>query len=91
LTCHHSDVILVLMNVTIKDLPARLHRKLKAQAAANKRSINWEAIDILEKALESAPLDIEALLAEVERVQARLKVPPLSDDILRAAKNHGRP
>ena len=78
------------MNVTVKDLPAKLHRKLKARARANKRSLNWEVIDILGRAVESLPVDVEALLAEVQQIHARIKIPPLTEKMLRAAKNEGR-
>jgi plasmid stability protein len=78
------------MNVTIKDLPLRIHRKLKARATANKRSLNWEMIDILEKAVESRPVDVEALIADVDRLHAKYKIPPVTDEFLRAAKNEGR-
>jgi len=56
------------MNVTIKALPAPLHRKLKARAQLNKRSLNGEVIDILERSLESKPVDVEALLDQVQRI-----------------------
>lgn len=79
------------MNVTIKDLPGRVHRKLKARAVANKRSLNWEMIDILEKAVESHPVNIEELIAEVDRIHARSKIPPITEELLRAAKTEGRP
>jgi plasmid stability protein len=79
------------MNVTIKDLPQRIHRKLKARASANKRSLNWEMIDILEKAVESRPVDIEELIADVDRLHAKYKIAPVTDEFLRAAKNEGRP
>jgi plasmid stability protein len=35
----------------IKDLPKDVHRKLKARAAANRRSLSGEAITILESVL----------------------------------------
>ncbi|MBM3837812.1 MAG: Arc family DNA-binding protein [Verrucomicrobia bacterium] len=79
------------MNVTIKDLPARLHRKLKARADANKRSLNWEVIDILEKAVEPTPVDVEAILADIKKIHARTNLPPLTEEFLREAKNQGRP
>ena len=79
------------MNVTIKDLPARLHRKLKARAEVNKRSLNWEVIDILEKAVESAPVDMDRLLVEIRRVRARIHGPALTEKLLKEAKNQGRP
>jgi plasmid stability protein len=80
-----------IMNLTVKDIPGRLHKKLKARAEANKRSLNWEVIDILERAVEARPIDIESLVAEAERVRARIKVPPLSEEILRRAETEGRP
>jgi hypothetical protein len=44
----------------------------------------------LEKAVETTPLDMEALRAEIEKNRARLKVPPLTEEFLREAKNQGR-
>lgn len=79
------------MNVTIKDLPPRIHRKLKARAAANKRSLNWEVIDILEKALEPQILDIEEIIADIDRLHAKYKIPPITEEILQKAKTEGRP
>ncbi|MDP9360911.1 MAG: hypothetical protein M3P29_05600 [Acidobacteriota bacterium] len=53
----------------IKDLPGTLHRKLKARAAANRRSLSGEAITILESALHdrSGP----PALAEIDRLRVR--------------------
>jgi plasmid stability protein len=79
------------MNITIKDIPSRLHRKLKDRAVAHKRSPNWEVIDILEAAVDSRPLHFNALFREVDEVHARLNVTPLGESILRCAKNEGRP
>lgn len=42
-------------SLVIKDLPADLHRQLKAQAEANHRSMTKEAIALLEAALSRAP------------------------------------
>ena len=39
----------------IKNIPPRLHELLKKRAAANRRSLNNEAILVLEKAMESQP------------------------------------
>jgi plasmid stability protein len=92
LTRHHSGVILVrTMNLTIKDLPATLHRKLKVRADANNRSLNWEVIDILGRTLEGQPVDMEALLAEVAQVRRRVAGPALTNELLRTAKGEGRP
>lgn len=78
------------MNLTIKDLPAAIHGKLKARAESNKRSLNWEVIDILEKAVEVKPTDVDELLAEMQRLRQSTKGPPLTEELLRKAKNQGR-
>ncbi|HAV61865.1 MAG TPA: hypothetical protein DCY13_05830, partial [Verrucomicrobiales bacterium] len=44
------------MNLTIKDVPAKLHRQLKARASQNNRSLNWEVIDILSDAVDPSPM-----------------------------------
>ena len=36
-------------NLTLKNIPASLHERLKAQAAANRRSLNREVIERLER------------------------------------------
>lgn len=72
----------------IRDLPDRLHRKLKERAAAHRRSMNQEALEILEAALEERagppPLqEIDAL---------RMRGPaPLTDAVIREARTAGRP
>ena len=58
---------------------------------SNKRSLNGEVIDILERSLESKPVDVEALLDQVQRIQARLHLAPLTAQVLREAKSQGRP
>lgn len=78
------------MNVTIKDLPDRLHRKLKARACENNRSLNGEVIDILERAVETKLLDMDGILREVAQTRARIKNVPLTDEFLREAKAQGR-
>ena len=78
------------MNVTIKDLPPRLHRALKARALANKRSLNWEVIDIIEQAVERRPLDVEEFLTRIAPVRERIKGPHLSEVLLTRAKGEGR-
>ena len=49
----------------IKNMPALLHRQLKQIAAKHHRSMTGEALALLEKALEAAPL--------VERLSPALK------------------
>ena len=77
------------MNITIKDIPPRLHRKLKACAKANNRSLNGEVINRLEISLGDLE-ERERLLQEIDEFRSSLKVPPLTEEFLREAKNWGR-
>jgi len=47
-------------NLTIKNAPATLVRRLKRQAAVHRRSLNLEVIACLETATYAAPVDPEA-------------------------------
>jgi plasmid stability protein len=62
--------------LTLKDVPPELHRRLKARALRNRRSLNREAIECLRAATGAVPVDPEALLARArslrERVSGRL-------------------
>lgn len=78
------------MNLTIKNVPQPLHKKLKARAASNKRSLNGEVIDLLETAVELGSTNVNSLIRQIDEVHARLKVRPLTDEILKQAKNEGR-
>ena len=79
------------MNLTIKNLPARVHRKLKQRARANQRSLNEEVIEILGSALDSAPPDTPNLLDVIRQLRSTIKGGWLTDEFLREAKNEGRP
>jgi plasmid stability protein len=67
----------------IKDLPDRLHRTLKARAAATRRSLSAEAITILESALDdrSGPPTLD----EIDRMRVR-GARPLTQALLDRAK-----
>ncbi len=78
------------MNLTIKNVPQPLHKKLKARAVSNKRSLNGEVIDLLETAVELGSTNVNSLIRQIDEVHARLKVRPLTDEILKQAKNEGR-
>lgn len=69
--------------LVIKDLPAKLHRKLKERAARHHRSMTKEVLAMLERAL-----------SEEERPQ---EVPPpfkgrfaLTDELIDQARREGR-
>ena len=76
-------------SLTLKNIPAQLHRKLKARASRNGRSLNSEAIELLRAAVMVEPIDVEALLARARayRSQARGE---LTDELLDELKREGR-
>jgi plasmid stability protein len=76
--------------MTIKNVPDHLYEKLKKRAEDHRRSINNEVIFCLQHALQSGRVDPEAFLARVEALQQRISLPPLTDEILRIAKEEGR-
>lgn len=73
--------------VLIRDVPEEMHKKLKAQAAANRRSLSREALVLLERALVD-PLSTPT----IEEIDA-LRIKPresLDPDFLDRAKRAGR-
>jgi plasmid stability protein len=77
--------------LTIKNIPERLVRRLKTQAALHRRSLNHEVIVCLETATQAAPVDPETLLAHartLRRTPMRFRV---TDRTLAKLKTSGRP
>ena len=77
--------------ITVKSIPDELYERLKKSAAAHRRSINSEIIVCLERTFASARVDPDALLDRVDTLRERLALPPITDDMLTAAKRLGRP
>ena len=75
--------------LTIKDLPERLHRQLKARALQQRRSLNSHVIALLEAATTPQKLDAEALLARAARLRSRV-TGKLTDADLAAFRAAGR-
>jgi len=76
--------------LTIKGLPSELYRRLKAQAAAHRRSLNGEIIVCLERSLAAGPIDPATWLADAQAFRRGLKVRPLTRREVTAAKVAGR-
>ena len=53
--------------ITLKNVPAGIHRGLKARAKTNGRSLNKEIITVLEQTLNSAPDTASAIAGRRER------------------------
>jgi plasmid stability protein len=77
-------------SLTLKNLPADLHRRLKARAARNRRSLNREVIECLRAAAMPAPLDSEALLARARALRQRVSGRLRERDLARL-RTRGRP
>jgi plasmid stability protein len=77
--------------LTIKNIPKKLHQRLKDSAAQHRRSINGEAIYCLEMGLVSNHVDPEGFLARARALRARMPKVFVTQKDLRAATNRGRP
>ncbi len=75
--------------VTVKDLPEKLHRQLKARALQHHRSLNSEIIALLEAATTPQRVDPDALLAHAASLRERV-TGRLTDSDLAAFRNAGR-
>ena len=84
---NHRDAAVA--SVTVKDIPEKLHRRLKARALANRRSLNREIIACLEATASARKLDPDALLARAAALRKRVGG-RLTDADLAALRNAGR-
>lgn len=80
----------IVPTLTLKNLPAEVHHRLKARALRHRRSLNSEAIECLKAATITSRVDVEALLARArtlrEQVRGRLTARRLAE-----ARRLGRP
>jgi plasmid stability protein len=76
-------------SITVKDIPEKLHRRLKARALAHRRSLNSEIIASLEAAASSEKIDPDALLARAAALRSRV-TGRLTDTDLAALRGAGR-
>ncbi len=77
--------------LTLKNVPEKLHKRLKENAALHRRSLNSEAIVCLEKVLVPTRMDPKQFLAQVGAMRKRMPYVNLTEEFLHAAKNEGRP
>jgi plasmid stability protein len=75
--------------VTVKDLPDKLHRQLKARALKHRRSLNSEIISVLEAAASAHKLDSDDLLARAAELRSRVGG-QLTDSDLAVLRGTGR-
>jgi plasmid stability protein len=77
--------------LTIKNIPEPLVKRLKRQAAAHRRSLNFEVISYLEQMTHSVPVDADALLARARALRRPPTGVRLTDRLLHELKVAGRP
>jgi len=58
--------------LTLRNVPDELYQRLKREAARNRRSLNQEAISLLEKSSPRSSDDVEAELARLDAFRASL-------------------
>jgi plasmid stability protein len=75
--------------VTVKDLPDKLHRQLKARARLHRRSLNSEIIAVLEASASAHKLDPDELLARAAMLRSRVGG-RLTDSDLAVLREAGR-
>jgi plasmid stability protein len=78
-------------NLNIKNVPDPLVRRLKAQAARHRRSLNLEVITCLESATHATAVNADDLLAGARRVRRVPSGVRLTDRALARLKAAGRP
>ncbi|MGD8782337.1 MAG: Arc family DNA-binding protein [Ignavibacteria bacterium] len=76
-------------NITVRNIPERIRKKLKERAAITHRSLNNEIIACLEESLFPNNAEIEKILEQTEKIRSRLKFKVKLED-LNLAKNQGR-
>lgn len=77
-------------SITIKNLPADLHRRLRERAAQHQRSLNSELIACIRNSVMVTPVDTDELLAHVRALRAQVSG-RLTDHALRGFRDRGRP
>ena len=75
--------------ITIKDIPDSVHSALKSRANAHGRSLNREVLRCLEVAVSAPRIDVESVLAGVDRIRA--DGVRLDAELLERARKSGRP
>ncbi|CAN5195108.1 hypothetical protein BH20VER2_BH20VER2_14330 [soil metagenome] len=79
------------MNITLKNVPKRLHASLKQTAHRNGRSLNVEAIMALEREFLPRKLDPRERLREIRETRLRFPISrPMTTEELKQAIEEGR-
>jgi antitoxin FitA len=77
-------------NLTIKGIPDELLDHLRKQAARHRRSLNSEIIHVLERSVASHPITAAERLHRIHRLQEKVPLPPLTEELLEKAIGEAR-
>ena len=78
-------------SLTIRDIPEDLHARLKADAAAQGRSLNREVLIRLKLSVTARKPAVEELLAVAQANRRRMKGVWITNAFINRAKRQGRP
>ncbi|HEY5296566.1 MAG TPA: Arc family DNA-binding protein [Verrucomicrobiae bacterium] len=78
-----------MITITLKGIPKETHRALKKRAAAHGRSLNTEAIAVLESSVRSVPVEAEGIIQRARQFRNSLKFKVTAADLKRF-KEEGR-
>jgi plasmid stability protein len=79
-----------MITITIKGLSKEAHQALKRRAATHGRSLNTEAIAVLEASVRSTPVNAQDLIARARAARATMPLkttPAQLDRIIRAGRD----
>jgi antitoxin FitA len=75
-------------NLTLKNIPADLHLRLKTRAETNRRSLNREILALLEAQLEAPVVDVASEQSQLKQFVAAL--PRVDHTRVRRYRSAGR-
>lgn len=78
-------------NLTLKNIPDEVYRRLKVAAEQNRRSLNSEAIVCLETVLQPGKVAPGERIARARRLREMLGPVRFEPDDINAYKDQGRP
>lgn len=62
-----------MITITIKGLSKEAHQALKKRAVTHGRSLNTEAIAVLESSVRSVPVDVEGIIRRARAARATMQ------------------
>jgi plasmid stability protein len=80
----------VMVAITVKNIPVELYERVKERAKTNHRSINSEMITILEQSLLLRPIDVAETLERTQRIRELTAHYTITDEEIKHMKNEGR-